>query len=166
MNDGELIGRSRTLFSADVAQHEGQLTDAIGGARVLVFGGAGSIGKEVVAQLFQRNPSALHVIDISENNLVELVRNLRSSIGYTGGETLFMPIDMGSLEARAFLSTQAPYDFVLNLAAMKHVRSEKDPYSLMRMIKTNILDTLSTFEQAQSMKARKYFAVSTDKAKN
>lgn len=166
MNVNALIGRERTLFEADIAGHEKELSAAIGGARVLVFGGAGSIGKEVALQIFRRNPAALHVVDISENNLVELVRDIRSSLGYSAGETQFLPLDMGSVETGAFLASQAPYDYVLNIAAMKHVRSEKDAFSLMRMVKTNILDTLTTLEQALHMKARKYFAVSTDKAKN
>ena len=166
MKDEDIIGRSRALFEDDLAGHETELRDAIAGARVLIFGGAGSIGKEVAAQIFKRSPAALHVVDISENNLVELVRDLRSSLGYTAGETRFLPLDMGSIETRAFLAAEKPYDYVLNLAAMKHVRSEKDAFSLMRMIKTNVLDTLETLEFARQSKARKYFAVSTDKAKN
>jgi FlaA1/EpsC-like NDP-sugar epimerase len=108
----------------------------------------------------------LHVIDISENDLVELVRELRSSLGYMDGETRFLPIDMGSVEASAFLSSEPAYDYVLNLAAVKHVRTEKDAYSLMRMIKVNVLDTLATFRAANLAKTKKYFAVSTDKATN
>lgn len=166
LNALQILGRESALFDQDVESCEAEIRDALSKARVLVFGGAGSIGKEVVGQIFRRNPAALHVIDLSENNLVELVRDLRSSIGYTSGETLFMPLDMGGLETQAFLSTQRPYDYVLNLAAMKHVRSEKDAFSLMRMVKTNILDTLSTLEAANATGAKKYFAVSSDKAKN
>ena len=166
MNVNQLIGRDRQLFVDDIGAHEAELAHAISGSRVLVFGGAGSIGKEVVLQIFRRNPAALHVVDISENNLVELVRDIRSSLGYIEGETAFLPLDMGSVETRAFLASQAPYDYVLNIAAMKHVRSEKDAFSLMRMVKTNILDTLTTLNYARSIKAKKYFAVSTDKAKN
>jgi len=166
MDIQQIIGRDRALFVDDIARHEWAISSAISGARVLVFGGAGSIGKEVTAQIFRRNPAALHVIDISENNLVELVRDLRSSLGYNAGETRFMPIDMGAVETEAFLASQPHYDYVLNLAAMKHVRSEKDEFSLMRMIKVNILDTQRTLTYARRAGARKYFAVSTDKAKN
>jgi len=162
----EIIGRSRGLFHEDIQRHSAEVGEALGGARVLLIGGAGSIGKEIGKQLFQRHPAALHVVDLSENNLVELVRDLRSSLGYGAGETLFLPLDMSSIEMRAFLSAQKPYDFVLNLAAMKHVRSEKDEFSLMRMIQTNVLATLETHRHACATGARKYFAVSTDKASN
>lgn len=154
------------MFAEDVARNEDAISQMVRGSRVLVCGGAGSIGKEVAAQIFTRGPAALHVVDISENNLVELVRNLRSSLGYNGGETRFLPIDMGSVEMSAFLDSQPAYDYILNLAAMKHVRSEKDEFSLMRMIKVNILDTLGTLSYARRTEAKKYFAVSTDKAKN
>jgi FlaA1/EpsC-like NDP-sugar epimerase len=166
LNIAEIIGRSNILFEDDVAVCHDRISDAICGARVLVLGGAGSIGKEVTSEIFQRNPAALHVMDISENNLVELVRTLRSTLGYTSGETRFLPLDMGSREAEAFFNSQPAYDYVLNLAAMKHVRSEKDEFSLMRMIKVNILDTADTLRLARLGEARKYFAVSTDKAKD
>lgn len=166
MNDRQIIGRSKDLFASDLAHHARDIADAIGGARVLVYGGAGSIGKEVVYQLFKYNPAVLHVMDVSENNLVELVRHLRSTLGYTSGETQFLPLDMGSIEAQAFLESEPAYDYVLNIAAMKHVRSEKDAYSLMRLIKTNVVDTLTAFERARYGGTKKFFAVSTDKAKN
>ena len=76
------------------------------------------------------------------------MRELRSSLGYMEGETRFLPLDMGSVEAGAFLFSEPAYDYVLNLAAVKHVRTEKDAYSLMRMIKVNVLDTLATFRVA------------------
>jgi FlaA1/EpsC-like NDP-sugar epimerase len=161
----EIIGRKPTLFLNDVVGHEAEIEASIRGKRFLVYGGAGSIGKEVVGQIFLRQPDALHVIDISENNLVELVRDLRSSKGYISGDSRFLPLDMGSAETAAFLHSQPAYDYVLNLAAMKHVRSEKDEYSLMRMIDVNVLNTLQSLDSAVREGTSKYFAVSTDKAK-
>ena len=120
----------------------------------------------MTAAIFRRRPAALHIIDISENTLVELVRKVRSSDGYSDGDLRFLPLDIASVEARAFLAGQPPYDFVLNFAAMKHVRSEKDEFSLMRMIKVNVLDTRKTLEFATRTGTGKYFAVSTDKAQN
>ena len=163
MDVRQIIGRPRGLFIEDAAKLRA-IDAMIVGRRVLIIGGAGSIGREVTAEVFRRNPAVLHVIDISENSLVELVRTVRSGQGYNDGEVRFLPLDIGSPEARAFLATQGGYDFVLNFAAMKHVRSEKDEFSLMRMIRTNIFDTLETLERAARFGATKYFAVSTDKA--
>lgn len=161
-----LIGRDGPLFQKDLPESNKILRDAIQGARVLVIGGAGSIGQNVAKEVFRRKPKVLHVVDISENNLVELVRDIRSSLGYIEGETAFVPICMGSNEFEAFWNINAPYDYVFNLAAMKHVRSEKDQFSLMRMIKTNIIYTQKTYQMAATAGAKKYFAVSTDKAEN
>lgn len=161
-----LIGRDSSLFQNDLPNNDMMLKDAIQGARVLVIGGAGSIGQHVAKEVFRRNPKVLHVVDISENNLVELVRDIRSSLGYIEGDTAFVPICMGSKEFEAFWHANAPYDYVFNLAAMKHVRSEKDQFSLMRMIKTNIIYTQKTYQMAAEAGAKKYFAVSTDKAQS
>ena len=166
MDVRSLLGRSYGLFASDIAANDGAIDAALANRRVLIVGGAGSIGREVTAEIFRRRPAALHVVDISENTLVELVRKVRSSDGYSDGDLRFLPLDIASVEARAFLAGQPAYDFVLNFAAMKHVRSEKDEFSLMRMIKVNVLDTLETLNFATRGDAYKYFAVSTDKAQN
>jgi hypothetical protein len=106
------------------------------------------------------------VVDVSENNMVELVRDIRSSAGYIAGEFRTFALDIDSVEYRAMVSDAGRHDYVLNLSALKHVRSEKDPYTLMRMIAVNILNTGNTLEDAERMQSRKYFAVSTDKAAN
>jgi FlaA1/EpsC-like NDP-sugar epimerase len=108
----------------------------------------------------------LHVVDISENNMVELVRDIRSTLGYIDGDFKTFAIDCGSLEFEALISTEGPYDYVFNLSALKHVRSEKDPFTLMRMLSVNILNTIKTFKLARDHGAKKYFCVSTDKAAN
>jgi len=98
--------------------------------------------------------------------MVELVRDLRSSLGYTTGEFATFAIDVGSDIFDTFMANGPGYDYVLNLSALKHVRSEKDPYTLMRMIDVNIFNTDKTMRQAKDHGARKYFCVSTDKAAN
>jgi FlaA1/EpsC-like NDP-sugar epimerase len=108
----------------------------------------------------------LHVVDISENNMVELVRDIRSSIGYNDGEFATFAIDCGTDIFDSFMKNSSGYDYILNLSALKHVRSEKDPYTLMRMIDVNIFNTDKTICQAKAMNASKYFCVSTDKAAN
>ncbi len=162
----QLIGRNQDLFTKDVRGHEQRLSFEVQNNSFLVVGGAGAIGRAVVRELFKREPRVLHVVDISENNLVELVRDLRSSLGYISGDFRTFALDCGSRAFDLLFEEQGPYNFVLNLAALKHVRSEKDPYTLMRMIEINILNTEKLLNQAQSRKARKYFCVSTDKATN
>jgi FlaA1/EpsC-like NDP-sugar epimerase len=161
-----LIGRTTPLFSSDIADHENELRELIASSRFLVIGGAGSIGSAVVQEIFKRNPKLLHVVDISENNMVELVREIRSSLGYIDGEFATFAIDCGSDIFDSFIINEQGYDYVLNLSALKHVRSEKDPFTLMRMIDVNIFNTDKTICQAKEKGSRKYFCVSTDKAAN
>ncbi|WP_297791908.1 UDP-N-acetylglucosamine 4,6-dehydratase [uncultured Marinobacter sp.] len=161
-----LIGREKELFTHDVEQGEARLRDIVSTSRFLVLGGAGSIGQSVTKEIFKRNPAKLHVVDISENNLVELVRDIRSSFGYIPGDFRTFALDIGSVEYDAFFKADGGYDYILNLSALKHVRSEKDPYTLMRMVDVNIFNTDKTLQQAIEAGARKYFCVSTDKAAN
>lgn len=160
-----LLGRTELLFEADIEKHEQDLSQTVADSRFLVIGGAGSIGQAVVREIFRRRPRVLHVVDISENNMVELVRELRSTLGYIEGDFRTFAVDAGS-DIFDALCNEFSYDFVLNLSALKHVRSEKDPYTLMRMVEVNVLNTLSTIAHARRMDARKYFCVSTDKAAN
>jgi FlaA1/EpsC-like NDP-sugar epimerase len=161
-----LIGRQKELFVQDVIDHENELNRIIASATFLVIGGAGSIGQAVTKEIFKRNPKKLHVVDISENNMVELVRDIRSSYGYIDGDFQTFALDVGSVEYDAFIKADGQYDYVLNLSALKHVRSEKDPFTLMRMIDVNILNTEKTLLQSIANKSKKYFCVSTDKAAN
>jgi FlaA1/EpsC-like NDP-sugar epimerase len=161
-----LIGRAEPLFSSDISDHEKELSLLVSSSRFLVIGGAGSIGSAVVCEIFKRRPKLLHVVDISENNMVELVRDIRSSIGYIDGDFATFAIDCGSDIFGSFMVNGPGYDYVLNLSALKHVRSEKDPFTLMRMIDVNIFNTDKTVRQAKEKGARKYFCVSTDKAAN
>tara|TARA_Y100000748_G_scaffold302422_1_gene304622 strand:+ start:10661 stop:11854 length:1194 start_codon:yes stop_codon:yes gene_type:complete len=161
-----LIKRNKELFDLDVQNYEEQLSDAIQSSSFLILGGAGSIGQAVVKEIFKRDPKSLDVVDISENNLVELVRDLRSSFGYITGSFSTFALDIGSVEFDAFMKQASGYDYVLNLSALKHVRSEKDPYTLMRMIQVNIFNTESSIHQSISVGAKKYFCISTDKATN
>lgn len=132
----------------------------------LVIGAAGTIGQSVTKLIFKLNPKKLHAVDLSENNLTELVRDLRSTVGYIDGEFKTFALDVGSNIYDAFIDSDGEYDYVLNLSALKHVRSEKDPFTLMRMIEVNILNTLKTIRQSKEKGTKKYFCVSTDKAAN
>jgi len=163
----KLIGRSTELFEKDILSHRKLLKQLVSESRFLVIGGAGSIGQAVTREIFKRNPLVLHVVDISENNMVELVRDIRSTLGYIDGDFRTFAIDCGSNEYQALMkSSEGGYDYVLNLSALKHVRSEKDPFTLMRLIEVNILNTIKTVQMAKEQNAKKYFCVSTDKAAN
>lgn len=162
----DLIGRDSPLFSVDIKASESELSRIVSESTFLVLGGAGSIGQAVVKEIFKRSPRKLHVVDISENNLVELVRDLRSSYGYIDGDFKTFALDIGSDEYSAFIHQDGVYDYVLNLSALKHVRSEKDPFTLMRMINVNIFNTDKTIAQSIEKGTKKYFCVSTDKAAN
>ncbi|MDP3463662.1 MAG: UDP-N-acetylglucosamine 4,6-dehydratase [Bacteroidales bacterium] len=166
MNILSLIGRNKELFSEDISNHEEELSEIVSTSRFLVIGGAGSIGQAVTKEIFKRNPIKLHVVDISENNMVELVRDIRSSFGYIDGDFQTFALDIGSIEYDAFWKADGKYDYVLNLSALKHVRSEKDPFTLMRMIQVNIFNTDKTLQQCIENGVKKYFCVSTDKAAN
>ncbi len=161
-----LIGREKELFSTDLDNSAEALAEIVSNSRFLVLGGAGSIGQAVVKEIFKRNPKKLHVVDISENNMVELVRDIRSSFGYIDGDFQTFALDIGSVEYDAFIKADGQFDYVLNLSALKHVRSEKDPYTLMRMIDVNVFNTDKTLQQSIDTGVKKYFCVSTDKAAN
>lgn len=162
----KLIGREKELFTTDINNKEQELKEVVSNSRFLVLGGAGSIGQAVTKEIFKRNPKKLHVVDISENNLAELVRDIRSSLGYIDGDFKTFALDIGSVEYDAFIKADGQFDYVLNLSALKHVRSEKDPYTLMRMIDVNIFNTDKTLQQSINSSVKKYFCVSTDKAAN
>ena len=166
MNILKLIGRASEIFTKDVLEKEQELSGIVTRSSFLVIGGAGSIGQAVTKEIFKRSPSKLHVVDISENNMVELVRDLRSSYGYIDGDFQTFALDIGSVEYDAFINSDGKYDYVLNLSALKHVRSEKDPFTLMRMIDVNVFNTEKTLQQSLENGTKKYFCVSTDKAAN
>jgi len=166
MNYLSLIGRTDVLFAPDVSGYEEQLKNITSQSSFLIIGGAGSIGQAVTQEVFKRDPQVLHVVDISENNMVELVRDIRSTIGYGGGDFKTFALDCGSIEFEALMVNEGPYDYVFNLSALKHVRSESDSFTLMRMIMVNIFNTIKTLRLAKKMGAKKYFCVSTDKAAN
>jgi len=162
----KLIGRSKCLFEKDLLSFGPHLDDLVTHGRFLVIGGAGSIGQAVTREIFKRDPKVLHIVDISENNLVELVRDIRSTIGYGNGDFQTFALDCGSIEFEAMLACNGPYDYIFNLSALKHVRSESDPFTLMRMIIVNVFNTINTLRLTKKMDLKKYFCVSTDKAAN
>jgi len=166
MNMLNLIGRKQELFNEDISSHEKELSEAVSSSSFWSLVELGSIGQAVTREIFRRNPRKLHVVDISENNMVELVRDIRSSLGYINGDFRTFVLDIGSDIYDSFIKADGKYDYVLNLSALKHVRSEKDPFTLMRMITVNVFNTDRTLLQSIENGTKKYFCVSTDKAAN
>lgn len=161
-------GRDDSRFSSDVARMAAQLRTAVAGRRLLVVGGAGSIGAATVRALLPFGPAAVDVVDHDENGLAELVRDVRSDGIVPPGTTLrCVPLDYGSPVAQRFIGTSGRYDAVLHFAALKHVRSEKDVPSLLQMVDTNVLKQRRLMDWlAAAGEPDRYFAVSTDKAAN
>lgn len=159
------VGRTSNLFEPDMCAHSGALTAAVQGKKLLVVGGAGSIGKRTLKTLLRYRPATVMVVDPNENGLAELVRDLRSSpVNLDSVDLHFEPLDALNTLGRQFLrDTEAP-DLCLNFAALKHVRSEKDWYSRLRMLEVNVLLPYQLLQMCEQRGASVFFSVSTDKA--
>ena len=164
-----VLGRSSSIFDADLLSAADELSELIAGSNVLLIGGAGSIGSRTLHTILQFRPRLVHVIDHNENGLAELVRGLRSSPNtFIPDEFLTLPFDFGGDPFRLWMAANSvDYDFVLSFAALKHVRSEKDPFSVLAMLETNVLhlDNLAGIF-SNRRPPRRVFSVSTDKAAN
>lgn len=163
MSVEKFLNRKENLFLKDFKNNEKLISKEIIQSKFLIIGAAGSIGQAVATEIFKNNPKKLHLVDLSENNMVELVRSIRSSYGYIKGEFKTFEIDVDSIEFEKFYLKQS-YDYIFNFSALKHVRSEKDPYTLMRLFKVNVLNPLKIIRLSKKKKIKKFFNVSTDKA--
>ena len=166
--DSMAVGRQESIFSTDLEHYSDRLGELIRGKRILVIGGAGSIGSSTIGTVSRFMPDSLHVVDQNENGLAELVRNLRSRVGGLQiNDFRALPLNYGNRAFKYYLHDCAPFDYILNFAALKHVRSEKDYYSILEMLTTNLIfmsrlmSNLCCFESP-----RRFFSVSTDKAAN
>lgn len=159
-----LLERRRSLFAGDVEANAEKLSAEISQSRLLIVGAAGSIGQAFVKQLLPFRPKALHLVDLNENMLVELVRDLRSGETPLPADFATYSVDFSGPEFLAMSAVTGPFDVFLNFSALKHVRAERDPFSLMRMIDVNVgaLSAYLAHPAAQSLK--RAFSVSTDKS--
>jgi len=162
----KILKRSGSIFAEDLASYEGAIAERVRRSRIMVIGAAGSIGNAFVKQLLPFHPAGLHLVDISENNLVEVVRDLRSSLVPVPVDFKTFAVAMGSLEFDRLLDSERDYDYVVNFSAMKHVRSERDPFSLMRMFHTNVEAVKALLDHLGRKTTKKHFSVSSDKAAN
>lgn len=161
-----VLGRDRSLFADAVEAARTGLCDAIGGARILVIGAGGSIGSAFVKVLASYGPAALHLVDLSENALVRLVRDLHADGLLRTRQFHTYAIGFDEPEFVAFLRDQGPFDFIFNFAALKHVRSERDPYTLMRLLQVNVVANHELLKRLADAPPRRFFCVSSDKAVN
>lgn len=159
--------RVESLFAEDLRTHHDALAKAIDGKSLLVIGGAGTIGSSFVKAALRFKPRRLYVCDINENGLTELTRDLRSSSGYHIPEDYkTYPINFGDAVFAKMFRREGPFDIVANFAAHKHVRSEKDHYSIEAMIENNVLRAKPLLDALTDMRPEHFFCVSTDKAAN
>jgi FlaA1/EpsC-like NDP-sugar epimerase len=159
--------RSESMFAEDLAANEAELRDRIQGRRVLVIGGAGSIGSSFVRAMLPYRPASLVVVDSSENGLTELTRDLRSSRDqFIPDDFRTYPVAYGTPVFDRLLKTQGPFDILANFAAHKHVRSEKDRFAIEAMLGTNVIATVRLLDALAATPPERFFCVSTDKAAN
>ena len=161
-----ILGRSRSLFADTVSQSQNELLQAIGSSRILVIGAGGSIGATFVKLLAPYQPSALHLVDLSENSLVTLVRDLRAEQLAPPAEFATYAVGFDEIEFYNFLRSVPRFDYILNFAALKHVRSERDPFTAMRLLRINVLANYDLLASLNSLAPGRYFCVSSDKAVN
>lgn len=164
--------RQISMFEIDIKSHYEELQSSIVGKAVLVIGGAGSIGSSFIRAILPFQPSELYIVDTNENALAELTRSLRSSGLYIPGVYLPYPMDYSSDTFRRMfthhkrLDGSQGFDIVANFSAHKHVRSEKDIYSVEALLRNNVMNVRILLELLAEYKPSIYFCVSTDKAAN
>lgn len=159
--------RQRSLLTDDLAANHTELAAAINGKRLLVIGGAGTIGSSFIRAALRFKPAALVVVDTNENGLTELTRDLRSDGGYNvPADYLSYPMDFGAPVFRKMFLHRGGFDVVANFAAHKHVRSEKDRFSIEAMLDNNVFKAKALLDLLAEHPPERYFSVSTDKAAN
>lgn len=159
--------RQESLFLSDISQFNDLLSKQIFGKSVIVIGGAGTIGSSYIKAILKYKPSKLFVVDTNENGLTELTRDLRSEEAqYIPEDYKTYPMNFGTEVFRRMFVNEGPFDIVANFAAHKHVRSEKDKYSIEAMIENNVFHAKEFLDLLLEHKPKHFFCVSTDKAAN
>ena len=163
----KITGRTESLLAADLEKYHDEIKKEIAGKSVLVIGGAGTIGSSFIKALLRYQPAKLVVADINENGLTELVRDCRSRTDITLPKDFkSYPVNFGDPVFTRIFKQEAPFDIVANFAAHKHVRSEKDVFSIQAMIDNNVLKAKQLLDLLLDHPPRHFFCVSTDKAAN
>lgn len=163
----KITGRRESLFLDDIEANRSRLSEEIQGRSLCVIGGAGSIGSSFIKAVLPFRPRSLVVVDINENGLAELTRDLRSSLDTPVPERyLTYPVDFGSEIFRHIFLSEGGFDIVANFSAHKHVRSEKDRFSVQALLTNNDLKAKGLLDLLSERSPRHFFCVSTDKAAN
>lgn len=162
-----ITNRSASLFAGDIERYHVQLSQAIQGKSVLVIGGAGTIGVSFIKAVLKFEPDRLYVVDTNENGLTELTRDLRSTSGqFVPEDYKTYPMNFSDDTFRKMFVHEGPFDIVANFAAHKHVRSEKDKYSIEAMLENNVFQAKKLLDLLATYRPEHFFCVSTDKAAN
>ena len=162
-----ITSRSGSMFAVDIEANKEQLKQEIEEKSLLVIGGAGSIGSSYIRAVLPFKPSKLVVVDLSENGLVELTRDLRSTHGmYIPKEYRTYTLNFADPIFERIFREEEGFDIVANFSAHKHVRSEKDKYSVQALIENNVIKAKGLLDLLAEYPPRHFFCVSTDKAAN
>lgn len=163
----KVLNRPQSMFLNDIENSRKELIRKIEGKSVLVIGGAGSIGSSFIKAILPFHPATLVVADINENALAELTRDIRSTRGmYIPENYIPYPMDFDSEVFRKVFRRHGGFDIIGNFSAHKHVRSEKDIYSIEALLKNNVLNAKRLLDLLTEFPPEEYFCVSTDKAAN
>ena len=159
--------RPDSMFLGDIEKNADKLIEKIEGKSILVIGGAGSIGSSYIKAVLEFKPKSLVVVDINENALAELTRDLRSTKGmYVPKDYIPYPMDFASAVFEKMFKNRGGFDIVANFSAHKHVRSEKDIFSVEALLQNNVLHAKKLLDLLAEFPPEEYFCVSTDKAAN
>lgn len=159
--------RTRSIFLEDIIAKQNELSNKIKGKSILVIGGAGSIGTSFIKAILPFRPSRLVVVDVNENGLAELTRDLRSTKDmYIPTDYMTYPMDFASSVFEKMFVRNRGFDIVTNFSAHKHVRSEKDIYSIEALLQNNLFHAKCLLDLLEKNPPEEYFCVSTDKAAN
>ena len=162
-----VVKRPQSMFLKDIENNHETLNSKIGGKKILVIGGAGSIGSSYIKAILPFKPKTLDVVDINENALAELTRDIRSTRGlYVPDDFVPYPMDFASPTFEKMFRKRGGFDVVANFSAHKHVRSEKDIFSVEALLQNNVLHAKILLDLLEEFPPEEYFCVSTDKAAN
>ena len=162
-----VLERKDSFFREDIAANKDRLQDVIEGKKILVIGGGGTIGSNYIKSILPFKPASVIIVDANENGLTELVRDVRSTTGlFVPDSFITYPVNFGATIFKKIYEAYRPFDIIANFAAHKHVRREKDIFSIEAMVQNNLLYAHQLLHLVEKDKPSRFFCVSTDKAAN